>query len=136
MHGHDRANEETKGLIPFIPPANGGTGDWVDITGTEVTIGTGRKNTALILATDANAPAAKACNEYSNNGKTDWFLPSRNELDELYYHRALVSNIGTGWYWSSSQNIIENAWHQRFSDGYYGGRNKHYAGNVRAIRAF
>ena len=38
-----------------------------DITGTETAIGTGRKNTALILATDANAPAAKACNSYNNN---------------------------------------------------------------------
>ena len=72
---------------------------------TGMAIGTGRKNTALILTTDANAPAAKACKEYNNNGKTDWFLPSRDELNELYKNKALVYNIDTDYpyYWSSSQ---------------------------------
>jgi hypothetical protein len=39
-----------------------------NISGTGTAIGTGRRNTALILAVDANAPAALACRNYSNNG--------------------------------------------------------------------
>jgi hypothetical protein len=121
-------------------------GYWsTDIPGTGLDIGTGRKNTAIILATDANAPAAKACMEYCNGGKTDWFLPSRDELYMLYASRDFVVNTGTGWdwgwwYWSSSQytfyQFIE-AWQQSFrgSDGsqtsYKVSRNF-----VRAVRAF
>jgi len=62
----------------------------------------------LILAIDANAPAAKACYEYNNGGKTDWFLPSLDELMELYIQRAAVGNLRTGTddlsvYFSSTQ---------------------------------
>ena len=54
------------------------------IDGTQYDIGTGRKNTTIILATDNNAPAAAVCNNYNGNGKNDWFLPSREELFELF----------------------------------------------------
>jgi len=42
-----------------------------NIDGTSTAIGTGRKNTAIILAKDATAPAAKACKDYISGGKTD-----------------------------------------------------------------
>jgi hypothetical protein len=119
----------------FIPPPNG-TGAYVEISGTGEAIGTGRKNTALILATDANAPAAKACNDYSNGGKTDWFLPSKDELNRLYVNRTSVGNMGTAWYWSSSQSIYSIAWLQGFSSGDQGTNNKHGTNTVRAVRAF
>jgi hypothetical protein len=100
-------------------------------------IGTGRENTARIRATDYGAPAAKACNEYSNNGKTDWFLPSLSELEELYKNRASVGNMEVSVYWSSSEGSNDSAWYQSFSDGY---RNYNaYKSNpylVRAVRAF
>jgi len=73
---------------------------------TEQNIGAGRHNTALILSVDPNAPAAKACREYSGGGKTDWFLPSQGELIILYENKALLGNmVGMGAnteYWSSS----------------------------------
>ena len=121
----------------FISPDWGGTGDWADITGTDWVIGTGRKNTALILATDADAPAAKACNDYSNGGKTDWFLPSVRELEELYKNRTSVGNMGTDTYWSSSQGSnTGNACYHRFSDGNLNFNIKSYTFSVRAVRAF
>jgi hypothetical protein len=58
------------------------------IEGTASSIGSGRKNTALILATDANAPAAKACKDLTTGGKTDWFLPSFQEMQELWKKRS------------------------------------------------
>ncbi|MDR0301503.1 MAG: DUF1566 domain-containing protein [Treponema sp.] len=119
----------------FIPSTFGGTGDWVDITGTETAIGTGRKNTALILATDADAPAAKACVEYSINEKTDWFLPSKDERNELYNRKADVG-ITSGDYWSSSEYSSDYAWAQNFSNGGGGGSVKSYTNLVRAVRAF
>jgi uncharacterized repeat protein (TIGR02543 family) len=100
-------------------------------------IGVGRNNTALIRAMDANAPAAKACRDYSNGGMTDWFLPSRDELDQLYVNRAYVGNMTTNRYWSSSQgtNAI-NAWDHDFDSGYRGYTNKVNSNYVRAVRAF
>ena len=86
----------TAHYLEAAPNDNGG-GSWAssgyantDIPGTGTAIGTGRKNTAIILATDVNASAAKICSQYNNNGKTDWFLPSKDELNELYKNRAAV----------------------------------------------
>ena len=126
----------------FIPSLFGGTGDWVDISGTATDIGTGRKNTALILATDATAPAAKT--DYSNNGLTDWFLPSKDELNQLYENRTSVGDLRTtvdpinhtSWYWSSSQTVYLGAWSQGFSDGSQSSDAKHNTYSVRAVRAF
>ena len=70
-----------------------------NLTGTETAIGTGRKNTAIILTVDYNAPAANACNDYENNGKTDWFLPSKDELNELYINKDIIGNLSGG-YWN------------------------------------
>ena len=80
----------------------------IDIPGTSTTIGSGRKNTALILAADTNAPAAKACREFAGGGKNDWFLPSQNEFNQLIDSDALYSEIYSYWgnngnFWSSSQ---------------------------------
>ena len=99
-------------------------------------IGTGRKNTALILATDANAPAAKACKDYTDGGKTDWFLPSKDELNQLYVNRSTVGNMTSYWSSSQPQGGEYSAWHQTFSNGYQNYDAKHFTVPVRAVRAF
>jgi len=76
-------------------------------------IGTGRKNTDLIISYDNDlsdpAPAANACRNYRNGGKDDWFLPSIEEIAEL-----LINKQKVGFYnpenscWSSSQYPIIN----------------------------
>jgi hypothetical protein len=116
-----------------------------DIPDTDIersVIGPGRKNTALILAIDANAPAAKACNDYSNNGKTDWFLPSLGELKQLFENSTSVGNLKmtvdnvnyTHNYWSSSQylNNMGDVW---CLSGWHS-QTKGVAYSVRAVRAF
>jgi hypothetical protein len=130
-------------------PANiSGTLAWASTTygsanipGTATALGTGRKNTAIILVTDANAPAAKVCKDLTTGGKTDWFLPSKDELNYLYTNRNYVGNLGTtstNYYWSSSQydSNHNTAWDQSFagSSQYNNGKNDTY--NVRAVRAF
>jgi hypothetical protein len=111
---------------------------YTTISGTSESIGTGRKNTALILATDANAPTAKACKDYSNNGMTDWFLPSKDELRELYRNRALIGMGNSGVFWSSTHydNNYTTVWVLSFSLGALGGGTKSDNHDVRAIRAF
>lgn len=103
-------------------------------TNTKV-IGTGRNNTALILAGDPTAPAALACKNYTGGGKTDWFLPSTDELDEMYDTRAKL-NISVGFFWSSTQYDSTRALGRGFS---YGIQNRDKKGSplsVRAVRAF
>jgi len=107
-----------------------------DVAGTSQAIGTGRRNTALILAVDATASAALACRNYSNNGVSDWFLPSRDELNQLGRNRAVVGNLGTSRFWSSSQDYIHAAWGQDFANGSQGDYTKNADFIVRAVRAF
>jgi uncharacterized repeat protein (TIGR02543 family) len=114
-----------------------GSSSYTSTNSTAEGIGEGRKNTALILATDANAPAAKACADAVYGGKTDWFLPSKDELNQLYVNRTSVGNMGTVYYWSSSQFTIYLAWLQRFSDGNQNNNGDEFSTNsVRAVRAF
>jgi len=120
-----------------IPPFAGGTGNWSNIEGIQNEIGKGRKNTALILATDANAPAALACKNYNGGNKNDWFLPSIDELKEMKKIRNTNDLLTSNYYWSSSQRGRDGA------DGlegptYWGNVNtrKDLKNHVRAIRAF
>ena len=106
-----------------------------NITGIGLAIGTGRRNTALILAVDADAPAARACANYNGGNKNDWFLASRGELNELYRQRRLFG-ISSGYFWSTSQPDNSGASVQDFTYGSFFYYNKGSRHPVRAIRAF
>jgi hypothetical protein len=97
-------------------------------------IGTGRKNTTLILAEDTAAPAAYACKNYG--APNDWLLPSQDELNELHQQKNIVGGFTTNWYWSSSQSNANNAVGHNFNNGGPANRLKNITNPVRAIRAF
>jgi len=110
---------------------------------TGTAIGTGRKNTDLILTADAAAPAALACKNLTAGGKSDWFLPSKDELNQLFVNRASVGNLNPGpsdrYYWSSSQGeAAAYAWVQTFGGGsqYTIGKIGGSSISVSAVRAF
>ena len=46
-----------------------------------------------------------------------------------------LGGFGGSWYWSSSQNNINNAWNQNFSDGNQNNNNTNNDNSVRAVRA-
>jgi len=112
--------------------------EWEDVAGTGTGIGTGRKNTALILAKDPDAPAAKACKEYNGGGKTDWYLPSKDELYEVYKAGLLNQYVAYGSFWSSSQyDNISFAWIiVAGRNGEAGYESKHSPLAIHAVRAF
>ena len=93
-----------------------------------------RLTTAGSAAT--NTYAAGIAFAFTNNGKTDWHLPSKDELNQLYTQRAKVGGFSAGWYWSSSESWTSFAWAQRFSDGTQGESTKNSTFNVRPVRAF
>ncbi|MDR1106058.1 MAG: DUF1566 domain-containing protein, partial [Treponema sp.] len=128
-------------------PADIGTMAWVIsgttyanslIGGTSQAIGTGKDNTVAILAAaDTDAPAAKACDDYSSGGFDDWFLPSLDELYEMHLNRTAIGGVPNGFYWSSSEATYNFAEYRHFDDYYSFGTQFKYATHlVRPIRAF
>ena len=111
----------------------------MNITSTQTRIGTGRRNTQLIVdffkINRESERAAQMCANLNIGGYTDWFLPSRDELNELYKQRNHLG-IRSGWYWFSSQDGNRYAWGQNFNNGYQSPNNKNITGLVRAVRAF
>ncbi|MDA3022647.1 MAG: DUF1566 domain-containing protein [Actinomycetota bacterium] len=107
-----------------------------DVAGTQTTIGSGKENTDRI-AEVCGSGAANSVSDYDGGGKTDWFLPSKDELNELYEQRDSVGGFGTEFYWNSSQFDPYNAWYQDFTDGFQGASaNESDAFGVRPVRAF
>ena len=110
-------------------------------------IGFGKINTIKIIqncrgTVSSSNCAAKACAEYSTaqTSKGDWFLPSKDELNFLYKNLGtrIKATASDTRHWSSSEEFYNNAWIQRFSDGYQADydRENSYTFSVRAIRAF
>jgi hypothetical protein len=100
------------------------------------------QNTAIIInrgitfIPSYTTPAASACEELDIGGKTDWFLPSINELIALAQFRGQYGIPDSGWFWSSSQANSPFAWFLIFDSGFPGDSRKDGSGNVRAVRAF
>jgi hypothetical protein len=101
-------------------------------------IGMGRKNTQIILAHDATAPAALACANLTAGSKSDWFLPSMDELNQLRIHKTALGITGDPSYWSSSVYTFVEAQYMDFKGGVgnYSADDINDAYLVRAIRAF
>jgi len=83
--------------------------------------------------------AKTKCNDYTEGKYTDWYLPSKDELNLLYnsLSQMELSNFKNDWYWSSSETDGK-AWEQHLGEGYQqndGGGNESYS-SVRAIRTF
>ncbi len=106
-----------------------------------IAIGTGLANTNTIVAGQgAGSYAAKICRNYSGGGFTDWYLPSKDELNQLNINRnASGMNSSTTYsYWSSSEVSASQAWSQSFSGGSQTAVGKSGFGvpRVRAVRTF
>jgi hypothetical protein len=72
-----------------------------------VGLGSGRRNTEAIVAAcpEANI-AARVADGLVLNGKSDWFLPSRDELNAMYPHRAGVGiQIAEDYQWYDSSTF-------------------------------
>jgi hypothetical protein len=115
--------------------------------GTSTALGTGAANTTKILACTAdNENAAKLVDALTDGGYSDWYLPSKDELNLLYLNRnSAGNNFASNEYWSSSELYLwstssyDNAWYQFFTGSWEGSQSttgKGYQKGVRAIRSF
>ena len=109
------------------------------IPGTQATgLGAGRANTTAMLGV-CTTDAAVAASSYRGGGKSDWYLPSRDELRQLFLRKAKVGTAGfqLHGYWSSSEVSANEGWIQDFYADYTPApSDKGYANYVRPIRAF
>ena len=128
----------------------------VDIAGaTGLGIGAGEANTvAVVNGCDTAGIAARLAFDYGNGGQTDWFLPSKDELNQLCKfargqsttvasQTVACNNSGTlqpGFagddYWSSSQSVPSRAWEQTFGSVDRDDESKDGLRRVRPIRAY
>jgi len=110
----------------------------INVINTSTDIGTGSANTDAIIAHAGQAEsAAKTCRDYTGGGFTDWFLPSKDELNLMYEQKEIIRDISIGgFYWSSSEDSQYNAWFQMFQTGHQLNYPKNSRVGIRAIRAF
>jgi hypothetical protein len=127
-HGLIAATLDQGSSIPF-------SGWWhINTTGTE--LGTGLTNTNTInTSTTYAAGLAKA---YDGGGYTDWYLPSKEELNKLFLNKVLIGGFADAFYWSSSVTNSDGTYvyHQNFVNGSSYDTYPDNEENVRAIRSF
>ena len=112
-------------------------GDSTKIGETGKVIGTGNTNTNKIVTNQgAGSYAAKLCSDLVLDGYSDWYLPSKDELNKLYINKAVVGGYSNADYWSSTEGVYYGAWYQHFGNGYQNYFSKDVALYVRAVRAF
>ena len=101
---------------------------------TKTAIGDGRPNTTTGVA--CLTGAIFHAELYVVNGKTDWHLPSKDELNQLFINRATVGGFSAGNYLSSSELAANAAWGQSFINVGQAGFLKTSSIAVRPVRAF
>jgi len=123
----------------------GCVGEYVD--GADATaIGSGLNNTFDIInhgcvTTQGGISAAQATLNAQINGYTDWYLPSKFELLEMFntIGNGAEENVGAfiSWYWSSSEDDNYHSWFMNFNgSGNLNQDDKEETGRVRPIRSF
>jgi uncharacterized caspase-like protein len=118
----------------------------LSVGGTGFALGTGKGNTEKIVAAYGKVEpfekrvdyAAKLCADLVTAGFSDWFLPSRDELNQMFLNLSAkgIEGFSDDNYWSSSQSTGSYAWSQPFSNGYPYNDDKDAEYTVRAVRSF
>lgn len=99
-------------------------------------LGTGPANTRKIVRVQGEGIyAASVCSDYKVETFNDWYLPSKNELLEVYKQKAIVS-AGDFVYWSSTEVDANAAWAQNLTTGGRKQSRKDKIYHVRAVRTF
>lgn len=115
------------------------------LTGADGTaIGTGNQNTIDIMAGCITAGiGARLCGDLVLNGYSDWYLPSKDELNKLFINRVAIGGFvisASANYYSSSEFSNNEVWVQDFGfglgNGFQNSGSKSNTRYVRAVRTF
>jgi hypothetical protein len=107
-------------------------------------VGCGDGNTSMIVLKGQYFYAALECYDLTLNGFSDWYLPSKHELNLMYLHIGQGDILGLGnvggfsnyHYWSSTEYNATRACNQSFTTGLQWTDKKVFDYHVRAVRAF
>src|SRR5665648_41943 len=140
------------GLIAAIADQSNGiqwyNGRYITTGASGTALGTGFANTNTIISIQGattTSYAAGLARSYNGGGYTDWYLPSRDELNKLWINRVKIGGFSYYYYWSSSEYSTYwyhayystyYAWYQYFGNGAQRTRYKANTYRVRAVRAF
>jgi len=118
-------------------------GSFILTGATGTAIGTGLSNTITIITSPVGQSASYAvglARAYNVGGYNDWYLPSIDELKELYSKKNIIGGFANANYWSSTEY---NRWVPgydalvlNFKDGSDFDQQKTNSNRVRAIRSF
>jgi hypothetical protein len=121
------------------------TYEWSGITNVAIgadaqgtAIGTGYRNTqAMVTQSSTAGRAGTVSRAYRGpNSLSDWYLPSQDELNQMYVNKNAIGDFSTDLYWSSSEYGDDSVWVQDFSLGLQGTGLKNLTLDVRPVRAF
>jgi hypothetical protein len=119
--------------------------------GTRTMIGSGKRNTRIMIdyfcrwIKDDQYSAAKIVDNFNYGGYSDWFIPSKDELDLIYKNIVLldVGGFSSEGYGTSSQiydleksPLGAYSWYQWFAGGSQYGLESGLGGLYRLIRQF
>jgi hypothetical protein len=137
---------QTHGLIASTADLSTGiqwyNGSYTTTNATGTVLGTGQANTNTIVSNQgAGSYAAKLCDDYTNADTgtgvySDWYLPSKDELNMLYLNKTAMGWFTVENYWSSSEYDSGSAWGQSLNNGYQSYTDKVINLRVRAVRSF
>ncbi|MEO7311488.1 MAG: DUF1566 domain-containing protein [Chitinophagaceae bacterium] len=106
---------------------------------TATALGQGNNNTTeMYFQGNSSTLAGGICYDLVYGGYSDWFLPSRDELNKLYLNRNAIGGFTVNTtYWSSSaySNTTIWGWGQQFPSGFQDNTPQQYCA-VRAVRQF
>lgn len=98
-------------------------------------IGSGKVNSELMFSSCMKG-IANLVKEYKGGGKSDWYIPSTNEMTELLNKSAIVGDLSVTSYWSSTLAPVYGGWDQLVPIGTNYTSDETNASSVRPIRAF
>ncbi|CAB5060271.1 unannotated protein [freshwater metagenome] len=98
-------------------------------------VGSGKVNTDLMLASCMRG-VANLVRNYKGGGKTDWYLPSADEVNLMLKQNSVVGDFSVTSYWSSSLAPVYGSWQQLVYAGLNYTSDETNASSVRPIRAF
>jgi hypothetical protein len=136
------AAENPHGIIVSLTSYNGFkwfNGTYTTTFATFTGYGTGNANTDLIVSIMGPGDyAAALCSTEKTKGYTDWYLPSKDELNKVYLARDKISSLPLeGYFWTSSEAGNSTAWIQSFDTGVQSTYDKNGSGFwTWAIRTF
>jgi trimeric autotransporter adhesin len=110
-------------------------GTYAGVTATA--LGTGAANTTAVIAVHGTGTATHMCDTLTLGSYSDWFLPSKDELNKMYLNKAAIGGFAGADYWASSERDAYVAWAQYFVNGDLSmAAGKDQLRRVRAVRYF